>query len=134
MKLAMPVKTATLDFTDEGYPGFECETWVNPPMREAQRYYALADVDQDEARRILLQFFPSWNFVDADGESIPHNADGFDAMPQELLVAMGRLRNDAIRERAMSAPLERSSSPTSKNGSTASPTQMIPDPTMESGR
>ena len=116
--LAMPVKTARLDFTDDGYPGFECETWINPPIREARRYWDLGEAEQDEARDILLSFFPSWNFVDLDGEAIPHSADGFDAMPQDLLVAMGRRRNEAVRERAMPAPLEPASSPLSKNGST----------------
>jgi hypothetical protein len=111
MKRKMPVRTATLNFIDDGYPDFHCETWINTPIAYIRRYSALnAEADVEEANDLLLKLFPSWDFVDFDGKAIPHTAKGTDMIPSELGAAMMKRRAEALQNGAMPGPLETESS------------------------
>jgi len=121
-KRKMPVKTVTLDFTEDGYPGFTAEARINLPMGLHRRYFEMTtESDEAEVRALLLKLFPSWDFVDDDGGAIPHTAEGFDLIPPDLLGAMQRRRAPALREALMPAPLENSSSSAESPASMGSP-------------
>ncbi len=110
-KRKMPRKTATLDFTRDGYEGFTCETWLNIPVGLARRYGAVnEDTEDDAADSLFRQLFPSWNFVDFDGKLIPHTAEGADLIPSDLGTAMMARRAEALQNGAMPGPLETESS------------------------
>lgn len=114
-KRKMPVKTATLDLADEGYEGFHAETRTNTPPRLTKRYIELlggGTGDETEARGLLLEMFPAWDFVDAAGKAIPHTADGFEEIPPDMVLAMLRARTRTIHGTAMPAPLGSESSTT----------------------
>ena len=111
LKRKMPVKTATLDFADDGYPDFHCATWTNIPIVYTRRYSALTkDSDAKEGDALLLQLFPSWDFVDFDGKAIPHTAKGAEMIPDDLGTAMMKRRAEALQNGAMPGPLESGSS------------------------
>ena len=104
--LRMPIKLVRLRFDGDGYPGFECDRRINLPLginRELSQ--AGAGEDEQRYRELLLQVFPWWNFVDTEGEPIPHTAEGFDLTPDDLLTAMMRRGAEALREAVMPAPL-----------------------------
>jgi hypothetical protein len=110
-KRKMPVKAATLDFAEDGYEGFHCETWMNMPIAYVRRYSEIStDSDKDEGDELFLRLFPGWDFVDFDGKSIPHTAKGVSLIPADLGTAMMKRRAEAMRNGAMPAPLEKSSS------------------------
>ena len=110
-KRKMPVRTATLDLTEDGYPDFHCETWTNLPTFYIRRYSALnAESDAEEGNVLFLKMFPSWDFVDFDGKPIPHTAAGAELIPNELGTAMMRRRAEALQNGAMPGPLETESS------------------------
>jgi len=92
-------KTGTLKFDDDGYPGFECEIWLNPPVRLVNQFHS-TEQSEEESRKLALQFFPSWNFVDAEGKAIPHTVEGCDEIPQDLMYAMVTRRLVAVSEAA----------------------------------
>ena len=104
----MPVKLATLDFSEDGYPGFHCKRRLNLPMGVARRITEV-ETEQD-SRDALLAVFPEWDFVDEEGNPIPHTAEGFDLIPADLFTAMLRRGNDALKEAALPANLNGSSS------------------------
>ncbi len=107
----MPMKTAVLDLTDDGYPDFHCETWTNIPLAYTRRYGALdAEADAKEGDELFLKLFPSWDFVDFDGNRIPHTAKGAEMIPTDLGAAMMRRRAEALQNGAMPAPLGSESS------------------------
>jgi hypothetical protein len=111
MKRKMPMRTATLDFTEDGYPDFHCETWTNIPIAYTRRYSALtAKTDAKEGDELLLKLFPSWDFVDFDGKPIPHTVKGAEMIPDDLGVAMMKRRAEALQNGAMPSPLETESS------------------------
>lgn len=111
-KRFMPVKTITLDFTDDGYPDFHAERRVNAPIGLMRRYFDVSgEMPEEEGRQILLELFPSWDFVDDIGKAIPHTVEGFDAIPADLIGAMHRRGFEALRNGAMPDPLDESSSP-----------------------
>lgn len=91
------IKTDTLKFDADGYPGFECKVWLNPPVKLVTQFHA-ADLPEEESRAIALRFFPSWNFVDSEGTPIPHTIEGCDEIPQDLMYAMVRRRLVAVTE------------------------------------
>jgi len=122
-KRKMPVKTVTLDFSEDGYEGFTAETRTNSPVGLIRQYIEMgADASEDEARTLLLKLFPSWDFVDDDGKPIPHAAEGFDFIPPDLVTAMQRRRAEALKQAAMPGPLESESSTTAGQDTTDSPT------------
>jgi hypothetical protein len=104
----MPVKSRTLLFDDDGYPGFECERRLNLPLG-AHRIARSAKTEEDR-REFFLQMFSSWNFVDEDGEEIPHTVEGFDKIPDDLWEAMLTRGTEAVKEAAMPKNLDSSSS------------------------
>lgn len=105
-KRKMPVKTAELDFADDGYLGFHCQTWTNIPIAYIRRYTEISeDSDKDEANDLFLKLFPSWDFVDFDGRGIPHTSEGADSIPADLGSAMMKHRAEALQNGAMPAPL-----------------------------
>ena len=107
----MPIKIVRLSFDDDGYPGFVCERRTNLPIGiTRQLSEAAEDAAEDRYRELLLQVFPSWNFVDTDGIAIPHVLEGFDSIPDDLLVAMFRRGAEALREAVMPVPLGTESS------------------------
>ncbi len=111
MKRKMPVRTATLDFAEDGYPDFHCETWTNIPIAYTRRYSALnASSDTAEADSLFLRMFPSWDFADLEGKVIPHTAKGLLLIPGELGAAMMKRRAEALQNGAMPGPLEPESS------------------------
>ena len=124
-KRTMPLKTTTLDLSDDGYDGFHVETRLNTPPRLLRRYVGLLQGgldSEDEARAILLEMFPSWDFVDDVGRAIPHTVKGFEEIPADLVGAMLRRRTEALREAAMPAPLGSDSSTTESPPPTDFPT------------
>src|SRR3990167_10646507 len=104
--LRMPVKVVRLRFDDDGYPSFECDRRLNLPIG-VNRELAEAANDSDERRyrALLLQVFPWWNFADTEGAAIPHTVEGFDLVPDDLLMAMMRRGAEALRGAVMPAPL-----------------------------
>lgn len=127
MKRKMPIKTAQLDLSGDDYEGFTCTTRLNVPMGVARRFFAATGSGDEEseaqAREAFLAMFPGWDFVDDDGKKIPHTADGVDNLPQEVLVIMLRLRAEKLRNGAMPAPLEESSSDVPRGLAEASKTK-----------
>ena len=111
MKRKMPVRTATLNFAEDGYPDFHCETWTNLSVVYIRRYAALtAKSSATEADSLFLRMFPSWDFVDFDGKVIPHAVKGMLQIPQELGAAMMKRRAEALQNGAMPGPLGTESS------------------------
>ena len=109
--LKMPVKVMRLRFDEDGYPGFECDRRINLPIGTNRQLADAADGSEEATYRgLLLQVFPWWNFADEDGEPIPHTVEGFDLIPDDLLVAMFRRGAEALREAVMPAPLGTASS------------------------
>src|SRR3989304_3664180 len=98
-KRTMPVKTVTLDFADDGYPDFHAQARTNSPPRLMNRYLELirgGDIGgEEEARGILLELFPGWDFADGGGKAIPHTVDAFEEIPADLVLAMMRRRTEA---------------------------------------
>jgi len=104
----MPIKTVDIDFTEDGYPGFTCKRRLNLSFGLIRR--SQEPEDETESRRVLLEIFPEWDFVDEKGKPIPHTVEGFDLIPQELALAMVRRGGQAAREAAMPANLDGNSS------------------------
>ena len=110
-KRKMPIKTVDLDFTDDGYPGFHAKRRTNAPIGVICRYLEInKDTPEEEARRLILELYPEWDFVDDDGKPVPHTLAGFDLLSGDLLTAMQRRGAEALRNVVMSAPLGSSSS------------------------
>ncbi len=110
-KRKMPQRTATLDFADDGYPDFHCETWANISVTYIRRYAALTPKSNaKEGDALFLMMYPSWDFVDFDGKPIPHTAKGIEMIPVDLGAAMQRRRAEALQNGAMPGPLETGSS------------------------
>jgi len=107
-KRVMPVKTAPLDFTEDGYPGFTAQMRTNAPFSLVRKTYETKD--EEEAREGYLKLFPGWDFVDDDGKPIPHTVEGFDEIPADLLRVMLHRRVEAVKEAVMPGPLGDSSS------------------------
>jgi len=116
-RLRMPVKVVEVDFTVDGYEGFKCRRWANPTIGWSKRLESPAD--EAESRALWLQLFPWWNFVDAEGTEIPHTAEGFDLIPVELWNAMLLRGVEAVKEAAMPANLDSSSSNGAEEPATA---------------
>lgn len=112
----MPIKTAELDHTEAGYPGFKSKRWLNVPLG-VHRQLREADTEE-ESRECFLAIFPEWNFVDHEGEAIPHTVEGFDLLPDDLWTDMLTRGLKAVKEAALPANLGDSSS---KKGSDAEP-------------
>ena len=113
--LKMPRKTVMLTFDDVGYPGFQCECWLNIPAAHSQAALALRNgrskvAEKERATRFWLMLFPAWNFTDFDGTPIPQTAQGIDLIPDDLASAMMAKRAQALRDATMPAPLDGSSS------------------------
>jgi hypothetical protein len=104
----MPVKLARLKFDEEGYEGFECDRRLNLPLGTTRRIREAAD--EEESRLAMLEVFPEWNFVDEEGEEIPHTVEGFDKLPDDLWAAMVTRGFEALKEAAMPKNLESDSS------------------------
>ncbi len=81
----MPIKVVTLKFDEDGYPGFTSKGRTNIPVRLSDDFQS---GDEERGRAAMLVIFPEWDFVDEEGEPIPHTADGIGLMPQDLLGAM----------------------------------------------
>jgi len=83
---AMPHKLDPIYFDDAGFPGFICLAWTSAPLGLTD---SLAKIQSEqEGRELLLRLIPEWNFVDEEGEPIPHTVEGFDKMPQLLVTQM----------------------------------------------
>jgi len=109
--LKMPVKVVRLSFDEDAYEGFLCDRRTNLPIGTNRQLADAADGSEEATYRgLLLQVFPWWNFADEDGEPIPHTVEGFDLIPDDLLVAMFRRGAEALREAVMPAPLGTASS------------------------
>jgi hypothetical protein len=111
----MPKKLVTLDFSEDGYEGFTCETWVDPPIsftRRMRDWATLDEKDGKEAEQIFFHLFPSWDFSDYDGNPIPHTTKGMESIQDGLTTAMWKRRAKAIQNGVMPDPLEESSSNT----------------------
>jgi len=117
-RLKMPVKVVRLSFDEDGYPGFLCDRRTNLPIGTNRQLSEAAEGgDETPYRTLLLEVFPWWNFADTEGNEIPHTAEGFDLIPDDLLVAMFRRGAEALREAVMPVPLGTGSSDApSENG------------------
>jgi len=85
-----------IDFTDDGYPGFLAEAWATAPLSKTRQIVETRD--EGQMRELLLELYPNWNFVDEDGADIPHEPEGFEKMPQNLIVQLVRRYRDLITE------------------------------------
>ena len=103
----MPIRTVELDFTDDGYPGFHATGRLNVPLRVGDD---MRSGEEQRARAAILAVFPAWDFVDEEGEPIPHSLEGIDGMPQDLLEAMFTRWSEALRQRAAVDPKAAASS------------------------
>jgi len=109
--LKMPVKVVRLSFDEDGYEGFLCDRRTNLPIGTNRQLAEAADGSEEAVYRgLLLQVYPWWNFADEDGEPIPHSVEGFDFIPDDLLIAMFRRGAEALREAVMPVPLGTGSS------------------------
>jgi hypothetical protein len=107
----MPLKTVELDFAEDGYPGFHATGRLNVPIRVGDDFRS---GDEERARKASLIIFPNWDFVDEEGEEIPHTVDGIGLIPQELFMAMMSRWSDALAGKTAIPPkADASSSPTS---------------------
>lgn len=104
----MPIKTANLDFTEDGYEGFTCKRWINPPMGIVRQLRE--SEDENAARSLWLKIFPEWDFADERGKPIPHTLAGFDLIPDELFTAMVSRGIAAVKEAALPRNLNGNSS------------------------
>mgnify|MGYP001575319374 FL=1 len=87
----MPIRMATVDLNGD-YDGWNFTARVGLKMGE---YTALMDfVDRGDAslrdnlnemKKILVRQLVSWNFVDEDGNGLPADEVGIDALPLDLL-------------------------------------------------
>jgi hypothetical protein len=105
----MPRRTTVIDFTEDGYPDFHATRWVNAPMRAERAPFEATE--EAASREAHLELWPEWDFVDYDGDAIPHTPEGFDEIPAGLFGAMVRRGMEAVREAGMPAPLSAPSSP-----------------------
>lgn len=82
----MPHKLDPVHLDDAGFPGFIFLAWTSAPLSFTDRLMKIES--EVEGRELLLQLIPEWNFVDEQGEPIPHTVDGFNMMPQLLVSQM----------------------------------------------
>jgi hypothetical protein len=89
----MPIKTAELDFSEDGYPGFKAVARINAPLR------AVIDLQSGELERMrpaILATYVSWDFVDEEGEAIPYGSETVEKLPVDLITAMVSRWSDAL--------------------------------------
>jgi hypothetical protein len=116
----LPINTVHLDFTEDGYPGFTAEARTNIPVRVGDAYLSGTE---EQRREACLLTFPSWDFVDEEGEPIPHTLEGIGLMTQDLLTAMFT-RWTAMMEGATAIP--------KANGADSAPTSLdVPEENPE---
>ena len=86
----MPIRKVTVDLTGD-FDGWNFTARVGLKMGE---YLSLMEyVDKEptvresliEMKTILTRQLVSWNFVDENGDELPADADGIDALPLDLL-------------------------------------------------
>ncbi len=105
-KPKMPVKTVEVDFAGTDYEGFHAQRRINAPIGLNRRYFDMGpETPLEEAAEMLLQLFPSWDFVDEEGRPIPHTAEGFLGLPKDLIDLMNVRGLQALREAVMPDPL-----------------------------
>jgi hypothetical protein len=122
----MPIRTVELDFTEDGYPDFHATARLNLPLRIGDEFRT---GNEDRARTAALIIFPDWDFVNEEGQAIPHTSEGIGMIPQELFVAMLTRWTDALRNKTAIAPkADGSSSPTSPSEPGASEAAPSPSP------
>jgi hypothetical protein len=124
-----PKKYTTIAFDDMGYEGWEALVWYNAPTRYYAEMFDIRDNPEKAINRIL-DVVVEWNFIDEDGEPVPHDLDGLNsgALPTEILQEMVlRARNAANEYRGLDPRIAGRSSPTSPGDS--SPGGESPTPT-----
>jgi hypothetical protein len=114
----IPLKTVELDFSDDGYPGFTATARLNVPVRLYDEFQA---GDEKRTRAAVLVAFPEWDFVDDDGEKIPHTIEGIGLIPLDLYAAMITQWAEALAGKTAIPPkADDSSSPASPSEPEAS--------------
>ena len=93
----MPIKVVEIDLAEDGYPDFHAKARTNIPIRIGD---AFRSGDEEQGRAAVLTIFPEWDFVDEEGEPIPHTAEGIAALSQDLLKAMMQRWTEAIQQAA----------------------------------
>jgi hypothetical protein len=107
----MPLKTVKLEFSEDGYPDFHATGRLNVPVRIGDEFRS---GDEERARKAALVIFPEWDFVDEEGNEIPHTVEGIGMIPQDLFAAMMTGWADALAGKTAIPPkADASSSPTS---------------------
>jgi hypothetical protein len=110
----IPLKMVELDFSDDGYPGFKAMARLNIPVRLYDEFEA---GDEERTRAAVLIAFPEWDFVDDDGEKIPHTIEGIGLIPLDLYTAMITRWGEALEGKMAIPPkADDSSSPISPSG------------------
>ena len=124
----MPIKTVELDFAEDGYEGFHATARLNIPLWVGDE---LNCGDEERARNAFLTMFPAWDFVDEEGEEIPHTVEGIALIPQDLSQAMFARRAEAMAPEAKVDPkADGSSPPTSPSEPGESEVAESPTPTL----
>lgn len=96
----MPIRTVNVGFDDAGYTGFTAKARINPPISVA---LAFQSEDVNQVLATIRICYPEWDFVDEQGEPIPHDEAGTAMIPPDLLRAM-ILRWASELEKAVSIP------------------------------
>lgn len=130
MPRRMPIKTEKLDFTEDGYEDFHATARLNVPLSVGE---AFGSGEEQRARAAALIIFPGWDFVDEEGQDIPHTVEGIGMIPQDLFAAMLTRWNEALGQRAKLSPkADASSPPISPNGQEGDGAVRSLSPTVDS--
>lgn len=120
---AMPRNYAIIEFDDVGFPDFQCEAWTSAPVYMTEKLKT--SQDETELRELMLDLFPSWNFVDLNGAPIEHSIEGMNHFATPLIGAMIMKYLYIISEQGIPESFRKASSAIS---STVKPTTLDPLP------
>jgi hypothetical protein len=125
----IPIRTVELEFSEDGYPGFKATARLNVPVRLYDDFQA---GEEKRTRKAVLMAFPAWDFVDDDGNEIPHTIEGIGAIPLDLYEAMITRWGEALKGKTAIPPkADASSSPTSPSEQGENAEKPSPSPTPD---
>lgn len=95
----MPIKTARLEFDEDGYPEWYAVTRTNVRGSVMDDYRS---GDQERWWNAISQIVQEWNFCDENGEPIPLPKNGTTSveLPEDLLGALLRRFREAFNVQA----------------------------------
>jgi len=125
----MPIKTVEVEFDADGYPGFRATVRLNVPLWVSDD---LRSGDEERARAAILLIFPAWDFVDEEGEPIPHTVEGIGKMPGDLAEGMLKRWGEVMAAKAAIPKATDGASPPTSPGEPEVSSEASPSPIPES--